>query len=90
MTNGRSSGAMGGPSIECCPILRKPKPIHVVRMNGMGQRPDNGKAVAFFATLRETAEQLTNFDGWYRILSHALTKYLKGRQVDPPPRPQAA
>ncbi len=27
---------------------------------------------------------------WYRILSHALVKYLKGRQLDPPRRLQAA
>jgi hypothetical protein len=23
---------------------------------------------------------------WYRILSEALKRYLKGRQLDPPPR----
>jgi hypothetical protein len=45
---------------------------------------------AFFATLRETAEQLTDLDRWYRILSQALVKYLKGRQLDPPRRLQAA
>jgi hypothetical protein len=45
---------------------------------------------AFFATLRETAEQLTDLDRWYRILSHALVKYLKGCQLDPPRRLQAA
>src|ERR1700756_3210536 len=44
----------------------------------------------FFATLRETAEQLTDLDRWYRILSCALVKYLKGRQLDPPRRLQAA
>ncbi len=27
---------------------------------------------------------------WYRILSHALVKYLKGRQLDPARRLQAA
>jgi len=36
------------------------------------------RIAAFFATLRETAEQLTDLDRWYRILSHALVKYLKG------------
>jgi len=45
---------------------------------------------AFFAELRETAEPLTNLDRWYRILSRALVKYLKGRQLDPPRRLQAA
>jgi Transposase DDE domain group 1 len=44
------------------------------------------RIAAFFATLRETAEQLTDLDRWYRILSHALVKYLKGRQLDPPRR----
>jgi hypothetical protein len=45
---------------------------------------------AFFATLREIAEQLTDLDRWYRILSHALVRYLKGRQLDPSQRLQAA
>jgi Transposase DDE domain group 1 len=48
------------------------------------------RIAAFFATLRETAEQLTDLDRWYRILSQALVKYLKGRQLDPPRRLQAA
>jgi hypothetical protein len=48
------------------------------------------RIAAFFATLRETAEQLTDLDRWYRILSCALVKYLKGRQLDPPRRLQTA
>ena len=48
------------------------------------------RIAAFFAELRETAEQLTDLDRWYRILSRALIKYLKGRQLDPPRRLQAA
>jgi hypothetical protein len=32
------------------------------------------RIAAFFVTLRETAEQLTDLDRWYRILSHALVK----------------
>jgi Transposase DDE domain group 1 len=48
------------------------------------------RIAAFFAQLRETAEQLTDLDRWYRILSQALVKYLKGRQLAPPPRLQAA
>jgi len=44
---------------------------------------------AFFADLRQTAEQLTPMDRWYRILSRALTKYLHGRQLAPPRRIQA-
>jgi hypothetical protein len=43
----------------------------------------------FFAGLRETAEQLTPLDRWYRILSQALVKYLHGRQLGPPRRIQA-
>ena len=41
---------------------------------------------AFFAELRQTAEQLTPLDRWYRILSLALVKYLHGRQLEPPRR----
>ena len=41
---------------------------------------------AFFAELRQTAEQLTPLDRWYRILSLALVKYLHGRQLEPPKR----
>jgi hypothetical protein len=44
------------------------------------------RIAAFFAELRETAEQLTYLDPWYRILSRALVKYLKGGQLDPPRR----
>jgi hypothetical protein len=33
--------------------------------------------------LRQTAEQLSDLERWYRILSYALVKYLKGRQLDP-------
>ena len=48
------------------------------------------RVAAFFAELRATAEQLTDLDRWYRILSRALVKYLKGRQLDPPRRLQPA
>jgi hypothetical protein len=44
------------------------------------------RIAAFFAALRQTAEQLTDLDRWHRILSQALVKYLKGRQLDPPRR----
>jgi hypothetical protein len=40
----------------------------------------------FFRELRENAEQLTAAERWARILSQALTKYLHGRQLRPPPR----
>ncbi len=38
----------------------------------------------FLETLRSTAEQLSSIERWYRILSEALIKYLKGRKLDPP------
>jgi hypothetical protein len=44
----------------------------------------------FFARLRQTAEPSTPLERWYRILSEALVKSLKGRQLDPPRRLQAA
>ncbi len=47
------------------------------------------RIAAFFTTLRQTAEQLTPLDRWYRILSQALVKYLHGRQLEPPRRIQA-
>ena len=40
----------------------------------------------FLAQLRQTAEQLDPVQRWYRILSEALKRYLKG----PPTRPAAA
>jgi hypothetical protein len=42
----------------------------------------------FFAKLREKAEQLDAVQRWYRILSEALRKYLRGRQLIPPARLQ--
>ena len=43
------------------------------------------EVAAFFTSLRPMAEQLTDLERWYRILSRALVKYLKGRQLGPPP-----
>ena len=43
------------------------------------------KAAAFLDGLQRTAEQLTVQQKWYRILSHALRKWLNGRQLAPPP-----
>jgi hypothetical protein len=42
------------------------------------------RIAAFFAELRQTAEQLTDLARWYRILSQAVIKYLRGRQLVPP------
>ena len=43
------------------------------------------RIAGFLARLQETAEQLDPVQRWYRILSEALKRYLKGR-LDPPPR----
>jgi hypothetical protein len=40
----------------------------------------------FLSRLMNTAEQLTPLERWYRILSHALRHFLKGRMLRPPPR----
>jgi hypothetical protein len=42
------------------------------------------RIAAFLETLTSTAEQLSPLRRWYRILSEAFVKYLKGRQLDPP------
>jgi hypothetical protein len=42
------------------------------------------RIASFFAELRKTAEQLTDIERWYRILSQALKKYLRGRILVPP------
>ena len=42
-------------------------------------------AVAFLQGLNETAEPLSDLETWCRILSRALTKYLHGRVIRPPP-----
>jgi Transposase DDE domain group 1 len=42
------------------------------------------RIAAFFSELRKTAEQLTALERWYRILSQALVKYLRGRKLVPP------
>jgi hypothetical protein len=66
--------------------------LTISSMHGQRQRARRAltRIAAFFAELRDTAEQLTDLDRWYRILSRALVKYLKGRQLDPPSRLQAA
>jgi hypothetical protein len=48
------------------------------------------RIAAFFASLRKTAEQLTALERWYRILSQAMKKFLRGRQLRAPPRLQPA
>jgi hypothetical protein len=48
------------------------------------------RIAGFFAELRKTAEQLTPLERWYRILSQALVKFLRGRKLVPPPQFQSA
>jgi hypothetical protein len=48
------------------------------------------EVATFLRSVVANAEQLTRQQIWYRILSHALRKYLKGRQLRPPPRLVAA
>jgi hypothetical protein len=40
----------------------------------------------YLSELMNAAEQLTPLERWYRILSHALRGFLKGRPLRPPPR----
>jgi len=48
------------------------------------------RIAGFFANLRKTAEQLTPLERWYRILSEALKKFLRGRILIPPRQLQPA
>ena len=53
--------------------------------SGWAQNVLNGVA-RFLRGLVNDAEQLTDAEKWYRILSQALKFWLKGRQLRPPPR----
>jgi hypothetical protein len=44
------------------------------------------RIAGFLAELRKNAEQLDTLEKWYRILSEALRSFLRGRQLQPPPR----
>jgi len=48
------------------------------------------RIAGFFSELRKTAEQLTTLERWYRILSEALKKFLRGRILVPPRQLQPA
>ena len=65
--------------------------LHVRSLHGQHAwaRRAFARIAAFFVTLRETAEQLTPLDRWYRILSLAMMKYLHGHSLEPPRRLQA-
>jgi hypothetical protein len=57
-----------------------------------GEHPRAQKALTriarFFSQLRKTAEQLSPIERWYRILSEAFKKFLRGRKLIPPRRLQ--
>jgi len=42
------------------------------------------RVCAFFDELKAIAPQLTSLQCWYRILSEAMKKYLKGAVLKPP------
>jgi hypothetical protein len=67
---------------EMCPIAA------VGQVHELLCTPVNAESPAFehLAQLRQTAEQFDPVQRWYRILSEALKRYLKGRQLDPPLR----
>jgi hypothetical protein len=44
------------------------------------------RIAGFLRGLTTSAEQLTPIERWYRILSHALRYFLKGRVLRPPLR----
>ena len=48
------------------------------------------RIAGFFSELRKTAEQLTALERWYRILSQALKRFLRGRKLVPPGQFQPA
>ena len=60
--------------------------ITVSSMHGKGASARRAlqAIAAFLEQLGKTAEQLTDIERWYRILSRALIKYLKGRDLKPP------
>jgi hypothetical protein len=72
---------------EMCPIAA------VGQVHELLCTPVNAESPAFEhpAQLRQTAEQFDPVQRWYRILSEALKRYLKGRQPGLPwERPDAA
>src|SRR3954452_844882 len=70
--------------------------VELVRPSGRSRSSPRGehhkarraylRIAGFLAQLRQTAEQLDPVQRWYRILSEALKRYLKGRQLEPPLR----
>ncbi len=62
--------------------------LRIASTHGDGQWAADALAgiARFLGNLMSAAEQLTPLDRWYRVLSHALRHFLKGRQLKPPPR----
>jgi hypothetical protein len=66
--------------------------ITITSSHGDHQRAQKALAAIaqFFLELRNAAEQLTPIDRWYRILSEALKKFLRGRKLTPLPQLQSS
>ena len=66
--------------------------ITITSSHGDHQGAQNAltRIAQFFLELRNTAEQLTPIDRWYRILSEALKKFLRGRKLIPPRQLQSS
>jgi CRP-like cAMP-binding protein len=68
---------------------------HAGRTTGSHGEHDRARAALtriadFFTNLRKTAEQLTALERWYRILSQALKKFLRGQKLVAPRQFQPA
>ncbi len=72
------------------PQPRGPDWMPITPKTGSLFHADSQRIARFFASLRAKAEQLDAVQRWYRILSEALRKYLRGRQLVPPARLQPA
>jgi hypothetical protein len=62
--------------------------LRIASSHGRASWASNALAgiAAFLGELAKAAEQLTPMQRWYRILSHALRYFLKGRLLQPPTR----
>jgi hypothetical protein len=66
--------------------------ITITSSHGDHQRAQRAltRIAQFFLDLRNAAEQLAPIDRWYRILSEALKKFLRGRKLTPPRQLQSS
>jgi hypothetical protein len=66
------------------PVAAPPSPSPQATASIRRARAALTRIAGFFSHLRKTAEQLTALERWYRILSEALKKFLRGRKLVPP------